>query len=478
MHPIGVSAISPRVSTAYNSEESEDEDAPPHRHLTQNGAFQGITAFIILANTAIISAEAALIHKENLKPIFEWAEAGFTVLYVVEMALRVYECGLTDFFFGPDLIWDWFDFAITVAGVFDSVMSLLFAKDSGSSVCRIFRMLRILRLFRAFKFVSEFELVFMTSVKATFKLGVIVMTTVFVSAIVVTNLLFDSEADFRNLGASMWSVFLLMTLDNWSVRAQEVLAKRPEMWLFYVVFVFIAAIALMSLVPALFIEINMAKREKEKERMATRKKHERARKRRGVLSHLFALMDSNGDGVVSVAEMQAALEREGLMQQIAGADVRVIRLALFDLIETKFEETGSREHIMSRREFVDTVMKASDDVDNLVLWRSISLARLKMDKLERGLEEDFSELQSSVGEAKEATQDVGGDIAGLRKELSGLRCSVEELRAEVRTEVSSLRGSLKFALASRPAEQRGCAAEARSGCADRRAVSLPPLVRA
>eukprot|EP00418_Pyrodinium_bahamense_P068644 CAMPEP_0179099968 /NCGR_PEP_ID=MMETSP0796-20121207/46141_1 /TAXON_ID=73915 /ORGANISM="Pyrodinium bahamense, Strain pbaha01" /LENGTH=67 /DNA_ID=CAMNT_0020797771 /DNA_START=26 /DNA_END=226 /DNA_ORIENTATION=- len=67
-----------------------------------------------------------------------------------------------------------------------------------------------MRLFRAARFLGEVEEVLILAIKATAKLASIVALVVFVSAIVVTNLLYDVSnpkvaASFADLQTSMWS---------------------------------------------------------------------------------------------------------------------------------------------------------------------------------------------------------------------------------------------------------------------------------
>merc|ERR1719189_3014711 len=102
------------------------------------------------------------------------------------------------------------------------------------------------------------------------KLCFLVALVIFVAAVVATHLLYDSSDEktvgsFGDLGKSMWSLLKLMTLGDAEAMNRIVLA-RPPMVAFFVAFIFCASIALISLVPALFIALNLEDRAKQQVR--------------------------------------------------------------------------------------------------------------------------------------------------------------------------------------------------------------------
>uniref|UniRef100_A0A7S0B581 Ion transport domain-containing protein n=1 Tax=Pyrodinium bahamense TaxID=73915 RepID=A0A7S0B581_9DINO len=443
-----VSGISgrPEDASAAGEDTSDEEAVAAQSEVSARWSatpfFQGLTASVIIANTGCIAIEAALIQHEDLKPVFEAIEAVFTVLYVLEIVMRLREQGLWDFFFGNDHMWDWFDFCITLAGVIDTVtVVLLSQKGSGASVCRLFRIMRIMRLFRAARFLGEIEDVLILSIKATAKLASIVALVVFVSAIVVTNLLYDVSnpkvaASFADLQTSMWSVFLMMTLDNWSSRAEDVLAVRPSMWVFYTLFVFVAGIALMSLVPALFIEINLTQREKTKVKEAARYKRQIKREQRCMLNRLFEIVDRDSSGLVSIAEMQKTFAEDGMVRRLqfdkltSDGDLLDVKLALFDLSERLLEETGTKDAEMNKRQFVEHVMEARDDPTNQVLWRSGTATRWKVAELMHMATSEHKEGRSAAGRVEEGQQELHGAVQALQAQVVSLRGAVDSAQAE------------------------------------------------
>jgi len=343
------------------------------------------------------------------------------------------------FFWTGDYVWNIFDLLVTAAGVVDSLMEVMTSsKGSGASVCRLFRIMRIMRLFRAMKFLKEVEVVLITAGKATFKLSILVSLVVFVSAIVVTNLLWDSPdqevaAQFRNLNASMWSMFVLMTLDNWTPRSARVLSVMPSMKIFYVLFVFCASIALMSLVPAIFIELHMTAREREEEKVADRKKRLVKKQDRLMLKRLFNICDLDKSGRVSVREMQSVVDDDDLIRklQLEGfakkGDMRDVKYGVFDLWNHFLEDTGNLEATISREEFIDMVLSARTDITDTHLWRCITAAHVEAHDLADFVKTKSQEVAAASASANEAYQQV----AAMQEEVSNLRCSIKAVQSEL-----------------------------------------------
>ena len=239
-----------------------------------------------------------------LKHIFEFIEAFFTSCCVVELACRIHCYGPSHFFRdADDYAWNNFDFIITSAGVIDTVLSVTTgAKGSNASIGRLFRLLRILRMFRTLRYLEDVEYVLNTAVQATLKFSFLVLMVVFISGIIAMNMLWDSHNDtvaemFDSLGDSMWTMFTLMTLDNWVQRVSLVLEEKPGMIFFFTIFIFGASIALMSLVPAIFIELSLDQKTREEKKQQLRIEEANRKRQLVVVEHLFELTDTDDAGL-------------------------------------------------------------------------------------------------------------------------------------------------------------------------------------
>mmetsp|Transcript_145578 Transcript_145578/g.363072 ORF Transcript_145578/g.363072 Transcript_145578/m.363072 type:complete len:462 (-) Transcript_145578:275-1660(-) len=360
--------------------------------LSEKPAFHYAVGAVIMLNTIVISLEAALVQHREMQTCFAFAEFIFTVVYVGEIAIRLREIGTNAFFCGPDWGWNLFDFTITATGVADTILAYVGVAGVGASAARLFRVLRILRLFRAFRFLSEIDYVIHTAGRAVLKLALLVVLVVFVSAIVTTNILWDvPDADvasmYSNLGNSMWTMFKLMTLENWIGTVERTVSAKPGIFPFFLCFIFVASIAIMSLVPAIFIELNLSDREKAEKMRVEKEKEDLYKSKERALKHFFKLIDRDRSGKVSISEMAHFLQHDRKIRELQAAgkatesDLRDMKLGLFDLWDTKLEECGNKNIELTEAEFFNGVLQSWGVVDEKTLWRSITATRRQLREL-------------------------------------------------------------------------------------------------
>jgi len=373
-------------------EEEEDEEQAGSFKFSEKPAFQYGVGMVIVLNTIVISLEAAYVQRDDMKHFFAFVEFLFTVIYVAEITIRLREIGFRPFFSGSDCGWNLFDFTITATGVIDCILTSVGFAGVGASAARLFRVLRIMRLFRAFRFLSEIDYVVHTASRAVLKLAMLVLLVVFVSAIVVTNILWDSSDTevagmYSNLGASMWTMFKLMTLENWIGAVERTANAKPGILPFFVCFIFVASIALMSLVPAIFIELNLSDKEKAEQRRVQKEREDTYKSKARVLKHFFKMVDRNGNGLVSISEMSWFLKHSDRVDEVQASgvatseDVRDAKLGLFDLWESKLEEHDDRDVEMNQEEFLSGVLQSWGVINEKTLWRSITATRKQLREL-------------------------------------------------------------------------------------------------
>lgn len=239
-------------------------------HCTDSKYFNYATCSLIFMNTVCIGLQAALIQHDGFRGVFEDVDIVFTSLYAIEVILRLYEKRL-DFFTSSGWLWNVFDLSVTGMSVIDTSMQIFQEnhKSGGESACRLFRILRLLRMFRMVRFLGDLEFVVMMAAKATVKLCILVFLVIFVSAIVATHLLHDDPdnsvvSEYGDLGKSMWTLLKMMTMGDSG--SMNIAAKhQPGVVAFFVTYIFCACIAVISLVPAIFIALNLEARAKEQQ---------------------------------------------------------------------------------------------------------------------------------------------------------------------------------------------------------------------
>lgn len=141
--------------------------------------------------------------------------------------------------------------------VFDlTVIALSWVPAAGP--LSVLRALRILRLFRTVWAVPQMRAILGALVAAVPGMGAItaVLSLVFYTSAVMTTQLFGAQFPelFGSIGASLFSLFQIMTLEGWSVSiVRPVMEVHPYAWLFFVPFVVITGFAVLSLFIALIV---------------------------------------------------------------------------------------------------------------------------------------------------------------------------------------------------------------------------------
>jgi len=172
-------------------------------------------------------------------------------IFVVEIMLRIYANRLR-FFRDP---WSLFDFTIVA-------ISLLPA----SGPLQVLRALRILRALRLLSMIPSLRRVIGGLVAALPGMGsiIVLMALVFyIFAVIATKLYAETFPEFfGSLGASIYSLFQIMTLESWSMGiVRPVMEVHPQAWLFFVPFILSTAFTVLNL----FIGIIVSAMQKEHE---------------------------------------------------------------------------------------------------------------------------------------------------------------------------------------------------------------------
>jgi len=188
----------------------------------------------------------------------------------------------SDHLCGPDMWWNWFDFAIVSVGLAEAILSYSGANSIGMSCLRILRFLRIsklLRMFRALRIVSELRLMIDMFVgSCVFFMWCSVMFALFLSLFAIffvqgmtfhlqgeaegvhdPKLMQDILGYFGSVRLTMLSLFMAVTGGNdWSTY-HDVLKRTgpwyPLLWIFFILF---SLIAFFNIIGGVFCEKAMA----------------------------------------------------------------------------------------------------------------------------------------------------------------------------------------------------------------------------
>ncbi len=202
------------------------------------------------AITAIIVINAITLGLETWPSAME--AAGPLLLTIDTLALWVFtiEIGLKLWVYRTRFVndgWNVFDFAIVAVAWLPSAGPL--------SVLRALRIMRVLRLLSV---VPQMRSVVGALFKALPGMGSIiaVLTLVFyVAAVMATKLFGEAFPEwFGSIGASMYSLFQIMTLESWSMGiVRPVMEEFPAAWAFFVPFIVVTSFTVLNLFIALIV---------------------------------------------------------------------------------------------------------------------------------------------------------------------------------------------------------------------------------
>ncbi|GBG31713.1 Sodium channel protein type 11 subunit alpha [Hondaea fermentalgiana] len=154
-------------------------------------------------------------------------------IYIFELALKLY--AQRERFL--DSGWNIFDAFIVSISVVETAMYTVLNDSSSLSpsifrLFRVFKALRAMRALRAISFLQNLQLIISTlfrSIPAMGSIILLLMLLLYIFAIIFVTLYQDLFPDrFDNLWTAMFSLFQLITLDDWSWYYMTVLEKDPD----------------------------------------------------------------------------------------------------------------------------------------------------------------------------------------------------------------------------------------------------------
>ncbi|MEM8550158.1 MAG: ion transporter, partial [Verrucomicrobiota bacterium] len=137
--------------------------------------------------------------------------------------------------------WNWFDFF---------VVGVALVPGAGPwAVLRSLRVLRVLRLLTVIPSLRKVVAAFIHAIPGL--MGVVIVMCIFfyTAGVLATTLFAEKFPDyFGSIGASLFSLFQIMTLESWSSGiARPVMTEYPWAWAFFVPFIIIATFTILNL---------------------------------------------------------------------------------------------------------------------------------------------------------------------------------------------------------------------------------------
>lgn len=168
-------------------------------------------------------------------------------VFVVELLLRFFVYR-SRFFQDP---WRVFDFVVVGMG--------LMPAGGAFTVLRALRVLRVLRLVSLVPSMRGVVGALLTALPGMTSIVGLMFLVLYVSAVMATKMFGAiSPEHFGRLGASLFTLFQIMTVEGWPDIARGIMAQSPNAWIFFVVYLLIATFMVLNLFIAVVVNAMQA----------------------------------------------------------------------------------------------------------------------------------------------------------------------------------------------------------------------------
>lgn len=209
----------------------------------ESSPIQNIVIVIIIINAATLGFETSDAVMAQHADLLHTIDHVCLAIFVAELLIKLYAFRLRFF----KTSWNVFD--LLVVGI---------ALIPGSGAFGVLRSLRVLRVLRLISMVPQLRRVVEALVKAVpgiLSIGALLALLFYVSGVMATMLFKDSfPNEFGSLSASLFSLFQVMTLDNWSVLTRAMLEVHPWAAFFFVPYILLSAFTVLNLFIAVIVD--------------------------------------------------------------------------------------------------------------------------------------------------------------------------------------------------------------------------------
>jgi voltage-gated sodium channel len=202
---------------------------------------KAITALIIL-NAITLGLDTVpwvVARMGRVLHVFDLAVLG---IFVVELLARLFVHG-GRFFRNP---WHVFDLVVVVMG--------LMPAGSAFTVLRALRVLRVLRLVSLVPSMRSVVEALLSALPGMASIIGLLALVIYVAAVMATKLFGGMAPEyFGSLGASLFTLFQVMTVEGWPDIARSVMEKAPHAWIFFALYLLVATFMVLNLFIAVVV---------------------------------------------------------------------------------------------------------------------------------------------------------------------------------------------------------------------------------
>ena len=203
----------------------------------ESGRIQAIVIAVIIFNAIILGLETSRTAMDSFGGILIALDKICLGVFLVELAVKMF-CYRTSFFRSG---WNVFDLL---------VIAVALVPGAGVwAVLRSLRVLRVLRLLTAIPSLKKVVAAFIHSIPGLAGVMAVMAIFFYTTGVLATRLFGETHPDwFGSLGASLYTLFQVMTLESWSMGiVRPVMETHPWAFAFFVPFIIIATFTILNL---------------------------------------------------------------------------------------------------------------------------------------------------------------------------------------------------------------------------------------
>jgi len=352
----------------------EDEVRIPALRFVEGSEFQTVCGCVVCFNILELAGET----DSPDWPPWSVLDQIFLLAFAAELALRISFRGAISWAY-KDRGWAILDGTLVVIGIFELwILGLVLPRHSPlMQHLRLWRLARFCRLFKLFPKLTSFLSALMSMVHTFVWVFLVLFLFLLVSAILMTHIVGkgellgvvvdeeDGREHFSNVPAALFTLFRVITQDDWNDIAGPIISACPPMRLFFVFFIAFASWTLISVLTGVASDEMIAATSNRKEE----ERQEQERRQKEFINFLrkcFYDFDSDGNEVLDKDEFAALMQGASMQQhmQTVGLDMTLDamrqawimldvdghgQLTIDDFVEglSYLQETLSVKHIIS-----------------------------------------------------------------------------------------------------------------------------------
>jgi len=212
------------------------------KQFVDKDSFQKFIITLIIFNSITIGLETSSAIMISLGNMLLLIDKIILAIFVIEILLKLYAYGFSFFKNG----WNIFDFSIVTIALLPASGALAILRS-----LRIFRSLRLIKNVPRLRFIVESLFHSLPSLVWIF----VLLALVFYVFSVIGTKLFGTDYPhwFGNLGASMFSLFQIMTLEGWAEISREIMEKYPLANIYFILFILLASYTTLNIFIAIVV---------------------------------------------------------------------------------------------------------------------------------------------------------------------------------------------------------------------------------